>query len=452
MTGQAALGTQEKLKHELQADDRAAALEKLAAALIGLLLAIPVVVAKSGFQHGGDAGTAGQQGRRFRLECKKYGDTTSLSDRELLGEIDHALVRDEALEAWFLIATRSVSEQLHQDLAQKGERIGVPVVVIDWNDRELASLAALCTFAPELVESHISKHAGELARALQPEATDAIASLRRTLQAWCLGFETLRLRSHERLTQIWTSPRISNAELAQNAAGGAQAKRVKRDSVHRALDGWWSGAAKNDAPAVVLGWDGVGKTWASLDWLNDRKAEQPIILTVPSSAAAIIARPSESAVKRFLAQRLCELTGVRDTEHWIRRLGYLLKRPPEEGPVLSVFFDGMNQEPSLPWLPIMKVFQGEAFAGRLRVIATTRTHHFQEKLSRFRGLIVPAVSITVDVYDRAPGGELDRMLGFENLSQSDLHTDLLEISRNPRLFNLVVRFRERLVDAGAVCT
>src|SRR5690348_6188833 len=104
------LANQEKLKLELQAQDRAAALEELAAALISRLLSIPVVVAKSGFQHGGDAGTVGQQGRRLRLECKKYGDNTSLSDRELLGEIDHALARDEALEAWFLIATRSVSE------------------------------------------------------------------------------------------------------------------------------------------------------------------------------------------------------------------------------------------------------------------------------------------------------------------------------------------------------
>ena len=98
---------------------------------------MPIAVAKSGFQYGGDAGTAGQQGRRLRLECKKYSDTSYLNDRELLGEIDQALERDQALEAWILVATRTVSEQLWHSLVQKGERIGVPIVIIDWTNHEI---------------------------------------------------------------------------------------------------------------------------------------------------------------------------------------------------------------------------------------------------------------------------------------------------------------------------
>ncbi len=154
----------------------------------------------AGFQHGGDAGATGQQGRRFRVECKKYSDETSLSDRELLGEIDQALARDEALEAWILVATRSVPEQLAQSLVQKGERLGVPVIIIDWKDREFAPLAALCAFDPELVESEFSEDAGNLARALRPFADNGIAVLRRNLQSWWLGFESLRSRSHQRLS------------------------------------------------------------------------------------------------------------------------------------------------------------------------------------------------------------------------------------------------------------
>jgi hypothetical protein len=56
---------------------------------MGRLLGISIAVAKSGFQHGGDA--AGRQGRRFRLECKKYSDDTivppighPLSSRQLV--------------------------------------------------------------------------------------------------------------------------------------------------------------------------------------------------------------------------------------------------------------------------------------------------------------------------------------------------------------------------------
>lgn len=441
---------QEALKAALQADRSAHKLESLAAGLVGRLLGISVAVAKSGFQHGGDAGAASQQGRRFRLECKKYGDDTSLRDRELLGEIDHALARDEALEAWTLVATRSVPEQLAQDLVQKGERLGVPVLVIDWKEHEPAPLAALCAFDPDLVAVEFSKRAADQALALQPVMGEAIAVLRRSLQAWSLGFETLRSQSHRKLEGIWTSRRTSNAELGQDAAGGAQAKKVRRLSVHNALDAWWRGPARNDAPAAIIGWDGVGKTWAALDWLSERMPEHPIVLTVPSSALAPMAGTSESAFKRFLAERLCDLTGIRDPEHWLRRLDYLLKRPKEEGPVLTVFFDGLNQEPSVPWLSLLKVAQGTAFEGRVRVMLSTRRHHFEERLSSLRGLVVAAVPVVVDVYDAEAAGELGQMLAFEGLTQADLHPELIELARTPRLFKLVIRFRDRLVEAGQV--
>jgi hypothetical protein len=173
-----------------------------------------------------------------------------VSDRELLGEIDHALARDEALEAWILIATRSVPEQLAQDLVQKGERLGVPVLIIDWKDHELAPLAALCASDPDRVEAEFSKAAADEARALQPATGDAISALRRNLQVWCLGFESLRLQSHRKLEEIWTSQRTSNAALGQDAAGGAQPKKVRRQAVHSALDDWWSGAARDDAPVA----------------------------------------------------------------------------------------------------------------------------------------------------------------------------------------------------------
>ena len=157
---------------------------------------------------------------------------------------------------------------------------------------------------------------------------------------------------------------------------------------------------------------------------------------------------SESVVKRFLAERLHELTGVRNTNHWHGRLEHLLTKPKTEGPVLTILFDGMNQEPSVAWLQILKILQGPAFEGRIRVLTSTRTHYFEDRLSRLRGLIVPAVPIAVEVYDPSPGGELDRMLAFEGLTRDDLHPDLVELARTPRLFKLVVRFRERLVEAG----
>ena len=441
---------QNKLKHQLQKQNDASKLERLAAALLGRLLDVPIAVASSGYQYGADAGPAGQQGRRFRLECKKYSDSSHLNERELLGEINQALARDNALEAWLLVATRSVPEQTRQSLTLHGEQIGVPIVVIDWTDHDIAPLAALCAFAPDLVEMHFSTEASAAARTLRSVSSDAIDRLRRDLEAWCLGFESLRKQSHDKLDKIWNSPKESNSALGQNAAGGSRTKKVKRSAVQKALNEWWQGPATSDSPAAVIGLEGTGKTWATLDWLIESKTEQPIVLMAPSSAVTTMSGVSEATLKRFLADRLYEVSRVRDSEHWHHRLDYLLRRPSDEGPVLTIIFDGLNQEPSFEWLRLLKVLQAETFSGRVRAIVSTRRHYFESKLSTLNGLVVRAMPVVVDRYDTTPDGELDQMLRYEGLVRDNLHADVLEMARTPRIFDLVVRFREKLVEAGQV--
>ena len=438
----------EKLKHELQNEQDESKLEHLSAALLGHLLDVPIAVAASGFQHGGDAGTVGQ--RRLRLECKRYRDTTRLSERELLGEIEQAVARDEALEAWILATTRVVPEQLRQSLDRHGEQRGVPIVIVDWADCGIPPLAALCSSSPHLVEKLFSTQAATAARALQPESGDAINRLKRNLESWCLGFKSLRQESHDRLNKIWNLPRESNSALGQNAAGGSQQKRVKRNAVNQDLNDWWQECELNDSPAAVIGWEGTGKTWATLNWLVGSDTRQPAVLVVPSSAVGTNVTFSESNLKQFLAERLHDVTGVRESTHWLRRLDRLLKRPADEGPILTIFFDGLNQEPSVSWLSLLKVLQGNVFSGRVRVIVSTRKDHFENRLSELNGLIVPAFAINVGRYDKVPGSELDQMLRYHGLVREDLHPDVLEMARTPRLFDLVVRFRDRLVDSGRV--
>jgi len=247
------------------------------------------------------------------------------------------------------------------------------------------------------------------------------------------------------------SPRDSVAALNQNVAGGATPKLIARPSVSAALDAWWAGPAAGDAPATVLGPDGVGKTWATLAWLVNHLDAQPVVLVIASSTAKELGSTSELSIKRFLAARLYELSsGVRDVEHWLRRLEHLLKRPADEGPILTVFFDGMNQEPSVPWDGLLKALQASPFTGLVRVIVSTRNLHFENKLAGLKGLIVQAVVVTVDVYDDTPGGEFDQRLTLEGLTRDQLHPDLLKMARTPRLFDLVARLKDRLDEPGEI--
>ena len=439
---------QQRLKQILQDEIHEGVFERLVAALVSRMLDVGIALAKHGFQFGGDAGPSGRQGRRFRIETKRYADTTSLSQRELLGEVDHALQRDAALEGWFLAATRRVPEQLEADLFLHGEKNGVPIIVIDCKvDDDVWSLTALCTVDPAVVDTLVSKEAGDIARDFVIPAAAQLQSLRRDCAAWQLGFETLRNVSHTELDRMWSSPRTAIAKLGQDAAGGSRPKRVSRRSVSEALDTWWRGAATNDAPAALLGLDGVGKTWAGLDWLVAHRDQQPIILAMPASVVAGARIGSAASVRRLLAEQIHALTDVRSIEHWVMRLERLFQRPEAEGPVLTLMLDGLNQVSGVPWTDLIRILQDDAFAGRLRLIVTTRNYHFEEKLRSLRGLAVPSVPIEVDVYDDA---ELDAMLAFEHLRKEDLHPELVALARRPRLFALVVKFRDRLVEAGAI--
>ncbi|OWQ35567.1 hypothetical protein [Pseudomonas sp. DrBHI1] len=439
----------ERLRKILQEDVKAAQFEKLVAALISDMTGVGIAVAKTGFQHGGDAGPSGRQGRRFRIETKRYADKTSLSDRELLGEVDDALGRDPALECWILAATREAPEQLELSLMRKADQTGVPIIIIDWKSNGFPALAALCTHSPGIVLELAGKEASDICRALLPEAEKALARLAKDLASWGAGYERLRALACERLQQLWTSPSKSTALLGQNAAGGACPSTVRRSSSFTALSQWWSSEA-SEAPAVVVGLDGMGKTWATLDWLVNRSTQLPLILVISSNAMADFGEVSEGALKRLLAQQLLAMTQSREMEHWLRRIDRLLQQPTAEGPGLVVFFDGINQEPSVNWTLLFAQLQSEPFSGHVRVILSTRKHHFEQNLGKLRKLVVAPLRINVDLYDDAPGGELDQRLLAEGMVRSDLHEDLLPLARTPRLFKLVVQFKERLVDGGQV--
>lgn len=418
--------------------------EQLAAALIGKLLDVPVAIAKSGFQFGGDAGPAGRAMRSFRIETKRYADNTSLSDRELLGEIDHAIARDSGLEGWFLVATREVPEQVAMDLADKSARVGVPVIIIDWKPTFCPDLAVLCSIAPEIVATICGAEAAEIVRSFVDTMSQDLVKLKKELQRWSLGFEGLRSLAKIKLDEVWNTPTLAVATMGQDLAGGARKSTIRRASSFAALTSWWYSSSDSAAPAIVCGMEGYGKTWAAVDWLVDNQEKLPIVLLLPSSRFAGATSATEAAIKTIVAECLFELTQSRGVEHWKARLEQLLLRPIGEGPALVLCLDGMNQEPGVPWLRFLQCLQAEPFVGRLRVIATTRKHHFEERLKHLSALIVPPDTIEVGQFTDEPGGELDQRLEFDALTRDDIAAELLPFARTPRLYDLVIKLRDRL--------
>ena len=435
---------QQRLLNELQkAPSRK--LEELTAHLLGCLLDIPFVVASAGNQFGADAGTAGYLGRHLRAECKRYSARTPISEHEAFGHVSRAFNDDELLEVWILVTTQAVSEQVQSSLRKFGEKNGLPIVIVDWSQGDMPLLAALCTVAPESVGHTISKPAQEAAAALASTAENALWNLKRDLESWSLGFPSIRTRSLDHLNAIWSDSHYAKAALGHDAAAGARPKRVTRKLPTDELTRWWNDRSSDSSPAVIVGREGTGKTWATIDWLVAHQDSLPVVVVIASSAVKRDYAQSAEGLKRFLAVQLYALAGVRDETYWRKRLDQWLAGPRNGEPQLLLVLDGLNQHSTMPWSRLLQQTQNPEVSGRLRVVLNTRTHHFSSDLGQLRSLEDAPTVVTLGNYN---DDEMDQMLQFHGLTQNDLASDVLELARTPGLFDIVTQLREKLPSKG----
>lgn len=432
------------LKKELE-DTTADAFERLAADLFCRLLGdIGVSVSKPGSQFGGDAGTAGLRRRYLRLECKRYKESTHLSPRALAGEVMEAVLKDPQLEAWVLASTKKVSETERNIARDSGAKLGVPVVVIDWTEPPagagINAMAALCAKWPAIVEKRIGRAASDAAKALAAHAGAAAKNLAEDLEAWNIGFSHLRGRSHAHLHKVWTDRAQSLATLNQDAAGGRPGVHlIERQSVLKALELWWLEPLDLRSPAVVVGQEGVGKTWVSLDWLIRMSTSLPIVVPVPASALLNHQDFSEAGVRDLLAQSLRWLAGSHQlTEFWKARVDRILERPAAEGAAVLLLVDGINQRPTVGWEALGQALQADSLAGKVRILFTTRRHFFDSSMRQFASLQCGATQVPVSGYS---SDELEQLLLLNGMNEADIPPSLLNLASIPRLFPLIVRLK-----------
>jgi len=433
------------LKLELETNDDAL-FEEMSAHLFSRLLDdISVTVSKTGSQFGADAGTAGLRGRRLRLECKRYRETTKLDPRGLAGEVMEAVAKDPLIETWILMSTKKVKETERNLALVAGEKLGVPILVFDWTmpaaGAGICSLAALCATWPEVVERHMGKKAADAARALAPYAGAAVENLRKDLEFWNIGFRSLRASSIKQLERVWKDRAESRAALNQDAAGGRSGLHlISRVCPLQQLKDWWQTTATIKSPAVLTGLEGVGKTWVALDWANKSIDELPIIVLVPASVFANGYYVSEAGLRELLVKHLRAASNSNlSDEYWQARMNNLLQRPATEGAAILLIVDGLNQQPHVTWSALAQTVQGDALAGRVRLLATTRRTYFEVDLRRFAVLDPKPSQVAVGPYDQA---ELDEILWHHGMTRADMHPALIKLASVPRLFPLVYRLKD----------
>ncbi|MYA68056.1 MAG: hypothetical protein F4Y22_12515 [Gammaproteobacteria bacterium] len=424
-------------------------LEELACDLLGRLVGVVFSRARSGNQRGGDGGVRQISGRHLIYEAKCYGTNTKFDNRSIRGEIDEAVERNSALEAWILVTTREVPEQTLTAMEVAGRPRGVETLTVDWMPTRLPRLAALCAWAPDAVKAATGHDCQELLAKIRTSEhfAEVLEFLSASVRDSVTGYEVLRQASHNYLQKVWADRQTAESCFGQNVAGGdSRASHIERPEPMAGLDAWDLGAVgSRDEPALVVGREGMGKTWAVIDWLQSRLERLPIVVLAPSTVltAPIAGR---SALVGFIARLLRDLDQAteRGDEYWEARVTRLLQRPANEGAVLMLFFDGMNEEPSYNWEALLNQLQGEPFHGRIRVVASARNSFVEERLDKLQGWAWTPTPIEVGSYDETPGGEFDKRLEAAKLTRDDLPGSLVELARTPRLFDLVVGLRNRL--------
>lgn len=434
------------LKTELE-NMNEGAFERLSAHLMSRFLGdIPITVAKSGHQVGADGGTAGARGRRLRIECKRYKETTGLSSRDLAGEVAEAVEADELLEAWILMATKAVRESERNLALKLGQRHGIAIYVFDWTPPPsgvgICPLAALCATWPAVVRQHAGTAAEAAASALTQFTGPTIDNLRRDLEEWNIGYRSLRDISHAHLKSMWSDPGQSQAHFGQNVAGGSSSVRyIARANPLANLTAWWAMGSGQVAPAVVTGPEGVGKTWAALSWTLANLNELPIAVILPASAFATEFDVSVAGIQELLAKAFQQnqRSMLSDT-YWRSRVKRLLARPVAEGPSFFLIVDGLNQHPRTKWLALAQSLQALELRGRIRLLLTCRESYYKQHLKQFSQLEHKPSRVPVQIYDEA---EFDEILRLHNMRREELHQSLHPLARIPRLFPIVYRLKDK---------
>ena len=405
-------------------------------------------LAKSGHQDGSDVRSAPYNFFKIGLEAKHYQPSSKLSLDALLHKITDALGAHTPVDLWLLAATRPVNVSDREKLHAHGEAYGIGVIVLDWPDNlaQLCELAVICASAVNTCKAVLNP-TEPLTAALElirqaPEFERVRSRVLAQLTQAYTGYESTRLASERWMVQAQASLTNAKSRLGgHHNLGESEYGVIPRAAINAQLDDWYAGG---QGVVALLGDEGMGKSWAALDWYNSLKTpETGAPLTVFLGAKAIGA----SDVKSTLARALATQTGVRSVAFWEKRLA-LWERSGGNGVRMLILVDGLNENFQFTdWADWLQPLFEDHLGGMYRVLVSCWPHWWHESLAGLRNLTPELLEINIEGFNEV---ELDRLLAAMDTKRSDFARAVFELMRIPRLSSLVAKHREKLKDSGDV--
>lgn len=427
-----------------------AGFEGLVAALLAAATGQRFRIAGAGLQFGRDIDSEPGFANSIAVEAKHY-NATKLDRRELISEVAEATLNRPDLDLWVLTCTCPVSTQLRDSLSEHAAKGDIELLIIDKGIDGLPRLPALMAEYPDAVRLWAQHNSQPLSTAVEaslaevptePDFRSAVEDIISKLNSAELGYDGARSASNRKLIHVLSdrgrAHRFFNQQLHVRA--GSQ-PLIKRNGIRSLLDGWWESGMCSRRRAVVLGEEGVGKSWAVMDWVADGIQAGAMPLVLPFSANPFPLRSHdtiESVVPRLLLQ-----WSERGTEkRWTARLHRWIRNHAGERPLILVVADGLNESTVVGWASFFRALEDQDWNRAIAVLATDRTGHWKPSCEQagFRRFL------ELDLEDYTDP-ELEQALAGFRIPLSAIPQELQKLIRNPRLCELAAHhFDEMLRD------
>jgi hypothetical protein len=408
-------------------------------------------LSSSGRQSGRDAASESGYVNSIKVEAKHYRKTTTLDLRELMAEINEAVMSDENLDIWVLAASRSVDDQMATSLDEHAERTGVETLILDLGINSLHRLAVIMAEFPDTVTDWATRHQLTEKIEVLRTALDTIAKAPDFEQAkgrltakltGTIGYDGARHRIHKRLLTTLSDNQNAQSEFRQSLGIRVPSTQVvHRAELNRQFDEWWD-AKDFPMPAVALGEEGTGKTWAVFDWAIGRveRGDMPIILPFAVVAQALT---NNEPLEALLARLLGKWTGVLDEKRWVRRLDRWLNTKATGRPLILIIADGLNERADVEWRPLFSTLLSTPWRDKIAILATDRPHHWRDR--RLNLGVATVREIAVQGYSAV---ELNQALSGSEISYSQIPPELLPLILVPRYCRLVADHYREMIEAA----
>ncbi|MER9518920.1 hypothetical protein NKI44_16460 [Mesorhizobium sp. M0614] len=404
-------------------------------------------LAKSGPQAGSDVRTIEHNTFRVGLEAKRYGAKTRLSLDQMKAKVVDSALQSDPVDLWILAASREIPVTDIEALRDIGNRLGVAVLVLDWPSHKdsLPDLAVLCLEAPVAMASHFGNDRSlrDVVRAIgsHPDFAKSRERVRQRLLDADIGYAAA-----VSAMKTWIEVGLSNPMNAASRLGGSfnnlhdpAVRKVLRPSLNEQLDKWLI----SGRPAVLLGDEGMGKTWSFLSWWAANSADgRNLPLSVFVSANDVRDDNAEELLAKVLARRL----GHGDATFWLRRVG-LWQRADFAGQQFILVVDGLNQNwRKRDWSDFLQPLYDERWKGRFAVLTSCWPDHWAD-LHRLAPLAPRPDEIRVGPFSN---DELKALLKLHAVEGEAFGDRMLDLMKVPRLSQLAIERREALAPTGDI--